>query len=530
MILLARLSFTNLLSAAGLASLCALSCAVNARAQTPQTETTAAAASAPRSHVERFTTPKARAERDEAEATARLAASPSDAEAFSRRALARMRLGRYAEAYEDARRAATLKPSDADYQASLGYVLWKLGRVAEAIQAERAALRLDEKNFTAHYQLGRFLLRAGEPAQLREAVEHLRRALDIEPRQSETRFELVAAYRVIGDAAQAAAQLKVLQDSHPSDARVTYIAALLASDRGDLNGAVTGFREALRRDPSLLGVWHDLGVAYIKQQRWPEAVETFIELTKRQPDSVDAAYFHALALYNAGRADEAEREARRALRLNEGTAAAHTLLGIILFTRNGATVEARDALTQATALDPSNFDAFYYLGRVQGDMRDYAGAVRSLSTAVHLNPRHSFARFLYGYALEVTGELEAALDEYRELVRLDENSAIGQMGLGAILVKQGKTNEAIAALKRAISLDSSLFEAHWALGRALALAKRYPEAVEAFEKAVALAPERPDGHYQLGLTLQRVGRPDEAKRELDAAARITTAFRTGTTP
>jgi len=96
------------------------------------------------------------------------------------------------------------------------------------------------------------------------------------------------------------------------------------------------------------------------------------------------------------------------LRLDAGSTEAHTLLGIILFTRGGAAVEARDALAQATALDSGSFDAFYYLGRVQGDMKDYTGAIASLRTAVKLDPRHQFARFLLGYALEVTGQLDAA--------------------------------------------------------------------------------------------------------------------------
>ena len=61
---------------------------------------------ATRSHVERFSTPEVRAERSEAEATAKLAANANDTEALNARALARMHLGRYSEAYDDLRRAA----------------------------------------------------------------------------------------------------------------------------------------------------------------------------------------------------------------------------------------------------------------------------------------------------------------------------------------------------------------------------------------------------------------------------------------
>src|SRR5215216_1320037 len=106
-------------------------------------------AQAARSHVERFSTPEMRAERAETEATRKITANPKDAEALNARALARMRLGRYAEAHEDLRRAVSLKPASAEYQANLGYVLYKIGKPAEATIAERAALKLDDNNFTA---------------------------------------------------------------------------------------------------------------------------------------------------------------------------------------------------------------------------------------------------------------------------------------------------------------------------------------------------------------------------------------------
>ena len=114
-----------------------------------------------RSHVERFSTPEVRAEKAEADANARLIANPNDDTALDARAVARIRLGRNKEAYEDLRRAVALKPDYSDYQANLGYVLWKLGRPEEAVGAERAALNLDARNASAHYQLGRFLLRIG---------------------------------------------------------------------------------------------------------------------------------------------------------------------------------------------------------------------------------------------------------------------------------------------------------------------------------------------------------------------------------
>lgn len=497
-----------------------LACAFTSFGQTPTP------AAPVRSHVERFSTPEMRAERAETEAATKLAANPKDADALNARAIARLRLGRYPEAHDDLRRAVALQPGNADYQANLGYVLYKLGHPAEAVAAERGALKLDDTNHTAHYQLGRFLLLSGDPKLLNEAALHLRRALELDPRRSEVRFDLLTAYRALGDQPNALAQLNLLQDARPADPRVIYADGLLASDRGDMNAAIKSFREALRLDPTLYGAWQDLGLAYVKQGRWPEAVETFGDYAKHRTDSVEAAYFHALALYNAGSSTAAESETRRALRIDAGAAAAHTLLGIILASRGSANnAEAIESLTQAVALDPTSFDAQFYLGRVQYAAYDFQNAARTFRAAASLNPRHAEARFFLGTVLEVLGESEAALAQYQELIKLSPDSAYGLTGLGALLVKQGKTDEAIATLKRAVALNQKSFEAHWALGRALVVAEKFQEAIEPLQAAVALLPERSDAHYQLGLALRRSGHAAAAAREFATVERLNREFR-----
>jgi tetratricopeptide (TPR) repeat protein len=483
-----------------------------------------------RSHVERFSSPETRAEQAEAEASKRLASNPSDADSLNARALARMRLGRYSDAFTDLQQAVTLSPKNAGYLANLGYVLWKLGKPSAGIAAERSALGLDEKNVTAQFQLGRFLVRTGDQRQMNEAVSHLRKTLELDPRQYDARLELIAAYRSLGDTSQAMTQLELLQDARPSDPNVTYVAALLSADRGDLKGAIEGFRRVLKLDPTLFAAEQDLGLAHVRLNQWQEAEAVFADLTTRQASSADAGYFHALSLYNLGHINEAETEARRTLRLNAGSSGAHTLLGIILASRGGANAEAADALLQAIALDSRSFDAYFYLGRVLYAQRDYAGSVQNLKKAVELNPKHGQARFFLGTVFEAAGESSEAVAQYEQLVKDEADSAMGQLGLGAVMLKQGRSAEAVAALRRAVSLGPKAFEARLVLGRALALSNNYDEAVTELTAAVSLAPERADAHYQLGLALRRVGKTDEAAREFATTDKLNSDFREGKRP
>lgn len=480
-----------------------------------------------RSHVERFSTPEARSIKLEAETTEALLSKGDDPVLLNTRGLARLRLKNFDGASEDLKKALGKDPANAGYWANYGYALWKLGRGAEAIEVERKALSIDPKNYTANYQLGRFLLRAGDPASIAESARLLKNALEIDPRQYEVRFELIAVLRELKDTASALAQLEILEDARPTDPRVKYVTGLLYLDRNNFELAIENLEAALETDPTMYGAWQDLGLAYVRQDKWNSAILAFSELAGRQQNSVEAAYLHALALYNAKRTLEAEREVRRALRVNSGFAEARTLLGIILVSRGDSLPEALDSLTQAVALDPENFDAVFYLGRVNYQVGNYAASEAALSRAVTLKPDSLEARFYLGSVFEKIGEPLKAQIQYGEIVKLDSTSFFGKIGLGAINVKDGKLVEAIAILKAASELKPENFEANWALGRALILAKDFTSAESVLRKAVSLEPGRTDARYQLGIALRRQGKNEEAKKEFALVDKINKEFRQG---
>jgi tetratricopeptide (TPR) repeat protein len=480
-----------------------------------------------RSHVERFSTPESRAIKNEVDLTEKIRLNQSDANLYNERALARVRLQKFDLALQDLQKATELNSSNAEFFANLGYVLWKVGKFQEAIETERKALKIDDKNYTANYQLGRFLLRLGDKNLLKEATEKLRKALEIDARQYEVRFELIAGYRELGEVALATAQVDLLQDARPADARVSYVAALIEIDKGNNKVAIMRFDDALRKDQNLFGAWQDLGLLYAKLNRWEEAVNAFSELSKRQQNSVESAYFHALSLYNIKKINEAESEIRRALRLDVSSAESLTLLGIILVSKKNADNEAIESLTQAVALQPNNFDANFYLGRVQYISQNYSEAQKNLQKAVELNPKNIEGRFFLGSVLEAMQNSENALLQYQEIIKLDEKSFFGQVGLGSVLLKQGKIDEAVSALNRAIALDKESFEANWALGRAFILQEKFADAENVLRKAVLLQPSRTDARYQFAIALRRLGKTEESKKEFDLVEKLNREFRQG---
>src|SRR5215470_9379677 len=276
------------------------------------------------SHKERFEPAAVALEKSEKELTAKLAANPKDAGLLTSRGLLRLQLSRNSEALEDLMASVAAAPANAQFHVNLAYGLLQVGRLPEGVEEARKVLALEEKNYAAHRLLGRALL--GDSGSTREAVEHLQRSLELNPEQTDLRFDLVQALRKEKDFPTAGVQLRILKDLlPPGDVRLEYAQGLLSADMGHPEAAARSFKRALQLEPGLLSVRQDLGAALIRLERWQEAADVLGPLVEGQPESYLAAYLYALALQNSRHLKEAEGAVRHALLLRPDSAEAQTL-------------------------------------------------------------------------------------------------------------------------------------------------------------------------------------------------------------
>jgi eukaryotic-like serine/threonine-protein kinase len=73
--------------------------------------------------------------------------------------------------------------------------------------------------------------------------------------------------------------------------------------------------------------------------------------------------------------------------------------------------------------------------------------------------------------------------------------------------------------RKAVRLDPHLVNSRLGLAKIYQRQQKYPAALAEADAAVEVDPARPDAHYVRGQALLRLGRKEEAKKELDAAAR-----------
>lgn len=228
-------------------------------------------------------------------------------------------------------------------------------------------------------------------------------------------------------------------------------AAMAARDGGDLERAKEILSALRRKHPGIFAVDESLGLIYVAQQKYAEALPILRAAANEQADSDVAHANLGAAFYKLGRTSEARRELEAAARLNPGNAATQQGLGEILL----------------NASEPKR-------------------ALEAFQSALKAKPGDPDLEMDCATAMVAVGELDNAKAMLSNLPDA-EQSAQAQELLGEIAEKQGDFQQAASHFSRAVELDPSETNA-WTLGVELLRHWSFDPAVREFEAAAQKFP------------------------------------------
>jgi Flp pilus assembly protein TadD len=152
--------------------------------------------------------------------------------------------------------------------------------------------------------------------------------------------------------------------------------------KGQMDEAISHFREFVRLRPEVANSHYNLGVALSSKGRMGEAIGQFQEALRLNPDNAEAHNNLGTALDEKGQLDEAIRQYQEALRLKPDYEVAHINLGVALG-KQGQIDEAIRQLQEAIRLKPDHAEArnnlgtaFYQLGRIDKAINEFQEALR----------------------------------------------------------------------------------------------------------------------------------------------------------
>lgn len=147
-------------------------------------------------------------------------------------------------------------------------------------------------------------------------------------------------------------------------------------------------------------------------------------------------------------------------------------------------------------------------------------AIHEYSEAVRIEPGFSQAHSNLGLALTSAGKLDEAIVHYSEALRIRHDDHWAHYGLGLALAQQGKIDEAIREYEEAIRLEPNHAGAHYELGVALVGQGKTADAISHFSETLRINPNDDRAHYGLAIAFEVQGRPNEAVKHYYAGLRV----------
>ncbi|MFZ1935147.1 MAG: tetratricopeptide repeat protein [Thermoguttaceae bacterium] len=276
-------------------------------------------------------------------------------------------------------------------------------------------LACTRQNTVAHNNLGIALADRGRTG---EAIEHYRKALDVNP-------DYVEAHNNLG---------------------------IALADRGRIGEAIKHYRKALEIDPDYAKAYSNLGVALANRGRIGEAIADFQRALDIDPDYADAQANLGNVLARRGRTSEAIVCYERALQLKSDFASAHNGLGNVL-SDLGRADEAERHFQEALEIDPKFAEAHNSLGTSLTQRGRVDEAAAEFRRALQLKPDFAEAHDNLGLTLNSLGRTDEAAAEFRRALLLKPDFAEAHGNLGGVLYLQGKLAEAIVHFQKHVELD-----------------------------------------------------------------------------
>lgn len=266
------------------------------------------------------------------------------------------------------------------------------GRLSEA-EVVVSTLRDDHPNLAvAHADLGAIAIQRNDPA---AAIEHLNRALAMQPLAGKLHYQLGLAYRQLGDLDQARVHL-----AQQSDVEVLFDDPLYKTMR-ELSRSYAFFMSQ--------------GLAMARAGQHDAALALMQRAVEANPESAEARINYARML-------EATGDLNRAIEAIDAVIADHPRHPLAHYNR-GAMLEilaedrrARPSYQRALELDPTMFEASLVLANSHMRDGEYEEAARAYARALEIRPGRNRLLLFQATALVAAGQCRDAMEPLLELV------------------------------------------------------------------------------------------------------------------
>ena len=262
--------------------------------------------------------------------------------------------------------------------------------VDSAIEHFRRAIELDPKFALAYSALGgcyvnRVLKGLGQAGDHQKARDAFTKALRLDPQLLEARMHMVFIYLTGGNKAKAREEVEALREQYPNDVGVHFVRGVLSRLSGQYERALRSFDRMARLNPAeVVVVSYNRARIFMYQGRYEEALAELDRGAAIEAEHPLNLVFRARVLYYRGEIDSATRILQQLLQKHPQMDGIRPILAICL-SAQGEHTKANEQLTNKVRLAAeADYDISYWLASAYLLQGRQVEALRWLETAISL--------------------------------------------------------------------------------------------------------------------------------------------------
>lgn len=397
-------------------------------------------------------------------------------------------------------RACELLPKAMKYRYLLAIAYEESEKWNDAIDAYRQCIGMDGTYVAAYCNLGRLLLEKGDPearamfektreldpsdsiaewglgrldeqqGDIAAATAHYEKAIELQPSYKDAHFALANILRRAGKTAEADAHLQQYQDGRKGLVRNDPIRfelttrirgekeiaeeALNAARQGKANQAAKFLIKTMRKGMAGAPIRTALGEIFLLERRYDDALLSFNEAEKLDPDSKAIKAYIAMTLIEVGEIDSA--------------------------------IERLTVLQKDDSKNAVLVNRLGYALLKKGELRR---AEELLRNAVELSPGKAGYHINLAECLAAINKQDEALAETDRAIQLDKQNVSSWIFKGSLLSAAGRLEEAEAALNQAMAAAPKVETVYTAIAGIARARDDFAGSVRYLEKGLAALPD-----------------------------------------
>ena len=447
-----------------------------------------------------------------------------------------------AKEIEQLRKVIAIAPTFARAHFALGKALIRDGKIPEAVQELQEATRLDPQSGESHYQLGLALARAGRKDEAAAEVQKGRELSSADDRNQNANLDLAEGQTALdkGELEQAVTKFRQAINLQPESSEAQHDLGLALAKQGDVKGASGAFRKALELNPGDVFARQGLEklnatvegddatkVAefedYIRRNQFKEVEPLLTDYVTGRPKSSWGWYALGYCQFAQQKIGQSIQSLAKSLQIDVRNAEAHKILGrdlMIVGRFDAAQIE----FEQGIRYSPQSAEIHYDLGKLFSIQDNWESARKQFEEALRIDPSYVEGLDALGLALEALGDDASAVANYQKAIALNEarkgTFSSAHVNLSAYYNRTSEPEKALEYANKALELDPKSDRAWFQKGKADEGEGRLNDAVDSVNRAISFNPRASSYYYVLAGLYRRLGKMEDSRKALDSFTRL----------